>query len=149
MDLDASKLKSPLLQQRRRVLKQYVEGELQMIRNKIILASNLGVSEIYYQVHPSFRYPDPSVPQENIVKELRQKNFRVTPLPGNVIKIVWGETLLESQEEPSSNSSRSSSKTPSAPSKGSVDTAFDKYPKGWNQKKFESSSSDRKGDYRY
>ena len=91
MDLDASTLKSPLLQQRRRALRDHVKNELQLIRQKILLATSMGISEVAYQVLPTFRYPDPSVLQTEIIEELKRKNFEAQALANFSVLIRWGD----------------------------------------------------------
>ena len=91
MDLDASKLKCPLIQQRKRELREHVKTELQMIRRKIVLATTMGVTEIRYRILPTFKYPDPSVPQAEVLAELTKKQFDAFPLDGSEIIVRWGE----------------------------------------------------------
>lgn len=107
MDLDGSKLKSPLVHQRKKILREHVDKELARIKKKILLANTVGVSEIVYKIYPSFTYPDPSIPEEWVVAELREKHFLIHVLPDHVLKIMWGERMTEVSEETSADSSRS------------------------------------------
>lgn len=102
MDLDASKLKSPLIDQRRRDMRDHVNNELHLIKNKILLATRLGKDEIYYKVMPTFRYQDPTLVEEIIKHELQKKNFSVISADDYSLRITWGKSAGGVQAKTSS-----------------------------------------------
>ena len=92
MDLDARKLANPIKEQKARVLRKLVDQELEMLKNKILMATRLGYQQCQYSVIPSFQFPDPSselIPA--ICEQLIRKNFDVFTGPNHTLLVCWGE----------------------------------------------------------
>lgn len=90
MDLDGAKLKSPLIQQRQKMLQENVNRELKMIQNKIKLASEMGYETCSYKVRPSLKYPDPQAVVPQVLEALRRRHFDVSEGDDSVLEIRWG-----------------------------------------------------------